>query len=473
MAPTHTMQVLEQIRVSPPPGSVKDNSILLTFFDVFMAQIHPVQLLFFYQYPHSTTHFLHTHFPNLKHSLSLSLQLFYPLAGHLTRSPETGDHVIRYINGDSVALTIAESDADFERLTTNLARPVKEFHHLVPPLSTSDTEKMPILAVQVTLFSNSGICIGISIHHGATDGRSLTHFMKSWASICRAEGDLSVITSPPFVDRTMVASLDQIKRKFFIEMEKVNVNNSDVVKKTKDADMVKDTFVLGRADLERHKATFVLGRADLERLRQWVLARVDPSWKPSHYSSFVITCAYVWICLVKVRKIDGDKRVNITFPMDCRACLDPPLPSTYFGNCIATCFAEEKASDLGGENALVLASEAIRRAIRGMEDGVLKGAELWNQKFLSFLGELVLIVGSSPRFRMYDIDFGWGRVKKVEIISIAGSDLLSLAESRDEEGGVEVGLALHEHEILHFSSLFEEGLKMGKLLEKYKVYAKL
>ncbi|XP_077224757.1 malonyl-coenzyme A:anthocyanin 3-O-glucoside-6''-O-malonyltransferase-like [Tasmannia lanceolata] len=394
MAPPHTIQVLRHIRVSPPPGSVTDNSLILTFFDVQGLIIPPVQHLFFYQHPHPSTHFLNTLLPTLEHSLSLSLQLFYPLAGHLILSPDTREHEIRYINGDLVSLTIAESDADFHKLTTNLPRDATQLHHLIPPLPTSDNEKMPLLALQVTLFPNSGICIGTSIHHAIVDGSSFIHFMKSWASICNSGGDLSLVSSLPIFDRTLSLSLDHIKRKFFMDLEKVKFNEStdELKEKIEDRDVV--------------LATFMLGRGDIERLKQWVLARVKPSCKLSHYSSFVLTCAHVWICQVKARNVVGEKRVHFVNAMDCRGWLDPPLSDGYFGNCFGSGFAEANASNLCGENGLVVALEAIKGAILRMKEGVLKDAELWIQKFLSLSGEWI-ISADSPKFRMYEINFGW------------------------------------------------------------------
>ncbi|XP_077213806.1 malonyl-coenzyme:anthocyanin 5-O-glucoside-6'''-O-malonyltransferase-like [Tasmannia lanceolata] len=449
MAPPHKVQILEQTRVSPPLNSVPDASITLTYFDILWLQLNPVQVLFFYDHPLPTTQFRQTILPNLKNSLSLSLQLFYPLAGNLTLSQQTGNHEISYINGDSVSLIIAESDSDFYRLTANHARDVTEFHTLLPPLrSPSDAGKNPVLALQVTLFPDAGFSIGMSIHHTAADGSSITHFRKSWASICRSGGDLSVITSPPIIDRTVAKRFEQIQRNYFIEMEKINVK-----------DRVKEFEVKKTDDQEVVRATFVLARSDIERLRQWVLARVE---KPYRYSSFVLTYAYVWVCLVKLRKVVGERKVHVAFAVDCRARLDPPIPSAYFGNCVIGFFAELKASELGGENGLVVGSEAIRKAIQGMNEDVLKDAELCIPKLLSLSGELVLSVAGSPRFRAYDTDFGWGGPKKIEVISIEGTGAMSLAETRDEEGGVEVGLALPKHEHVDFASIFEEGLRVFK-----------
>ncbi|XP_077213993.1 malonyl-coenzyme:anthocyanin 5-O-glucoside-6'''-O-malonyltransferase-like [Tasmannia lanceolata] len=407
-------------------------------------------MVFFYEHPLPTTHFLQTTLPNLKNSLSLSLQLFYPLAGNLTLSLQTSNHEIHYIDGDSVSLTVAESYSDFYKLTTNHPRDVTEFHPLVPPLQTTPaTEKNPLVALQVTVFPNAGISIGMSIHHAAADGRSMAHFRKSWASICRSGGDLSVITEPPIMDRTLAARLKQIERNYFKEMEKIKVKHrleEFVVKKTEDQEMV--------------RATFVLTRTDIERLRQWVLARVEPSQKPSHYSAFVLTLAYMWICLAKLRKVVGDKTVHVAFPVDCRTRLDPPLPSAFFGNCIGGCHAELKASELGGENGLVVGSDAIQKAMWGMKEEVLKDAELWISKFLSFSGDFVLTVADSPRFHNYETDFGWGEPMKIEVISIEGMCAMSLTETRDEEGGLEVGLALPKQEQVDLASIFEEGHKI-------------
>ncbi|XXG39042.1 hypothetical protein AAC387_Pa01g0102 [Persea americana] len=119
MAPPNTVEVLELSRVAPPPGSVSEASLPLTFFDVFWIVLPPVQRLFFYEFsPTNTTtsHFFNSLLPHLKHSLSLALQLFYPLAGNLILSPQTGEHEVRYVEGDSISFTVAESTADFHQL---------------------------------------------------------------------------------------------------------------------------------------------------------------------------------------------------------------------------------------------------------------------------------------------------------------------------------------------------------------------
>lgn len=186
--------------------------------------IPPVQRIFFYEFSHpntiTTTHFLESLLPNLKQSLSLALQLFYPLSANLRLSPETGEHEPHYV--DSVSLTVAESAAeDFHRLVSNHPKDAKEFHPVVPNLPTSSS----LLALQVTLFPNSGISIGICLHHVAADGRSLAHFMKSWSSINRT-GHLSSISALPLYDRALIKDPNGLKKLFKDQMTRIKFEKS-------------------------------------------------------------------------------------------------------------------------------------------------------------------------------------------------------------------------------------------------------
>ncbi|XXG39035.1 hypothetical protein AAC387_Pa01g0100 [Persea americana] len=74
-------------------------------------------------------------------------------------------------------------------------------------------------------------------------------------------------------------------------------------------------------------------------------------------------------------------------------------------------------------------------------------------------GDPLLSVAGSPRLQVHDVDFGFGRPRKVEVISIEESGAMSLAESREDGGrGIEVGLALPESEMERVTYLFKEGL---------------
>ncbi|RWR78431.1 phenolic glucoside malonyltransferase 2-like protein [Cinnamomum micranthum f. kanehirae] len=440
MAPPNTIEVLELSRVAPPPGSVSEASLSLTLFDVIWVQAPPVQRLFFYEFspPNTTTtsDFFNTLLPHLKHSLSLALQLFYPLAGNLVLSSQTGEHEVLYVEGDSISFTVAESTADFHHLVGNHQKNAEELHPLVSHLPPPS-----LLALQVTLFPNSGFCIGITLHHVVADGRSLAHFMKSWASIYRT-GDVSSITTLPSFDRSLVKDVKGLKK--ILLTQTADFKMEETLKGTDVANEVHPV-----------RATFVVGRAQIERLRQRVLAS-----RPElpHCTPFVLTCAHVWVCMVKARGDIGDKTVHFIFAVDCRARLDPTVPATYFANCIGLAFAEAKGCDLAREDGLAAGSDSIGRAIHGLADGPLAGAEGWIPRVLKMAGERVISVAGSPKFRVYDTDFGWGRPRKTEVLSIEKTGAIYMGESRDEEGGIEIGVAISKSEMDGFASLFEEGL---------------
>jgi hypothetical protein len=95
------------------------------------------------------------------------------------------------------------------------------------------------------------------------------------------------------------------------------------------------------------------------------------------------------------------------------------------------------------------------------ENGVLEGAindgyDKYNSLINDGFGDFG--VAGSNRFGVYETDFGWGRPKKVEIVSVDRGLTIGLAESKDGNGGVEVGLVLNKHVMDLFSNLFLEGL---------------
>nr|XP_010918830.1 anthocyanin 5-aromatic acyltransferase-like [Elaeis guineensis] len=270
------LRVLENSRVSPPPGSVATASIPLTFFDViWLMHYQPVERLFFYDFPHPTAHFIDSCLPNLKTSLSLTLQHFFPFAGNLRRSLGSDDrYEICYVDGDSVPFTVAEHDGDL------------------------------------------------------------------------------------------------------------------------------------------------------------------------------------------MRGVASDRKAYLLFPVDCRGRLQPPLPAAYFGNCVGPCFVEVAVGDVIGEEGFVAAAEAIGKAIEGTKDGILDDAERWIRRLVPVLHELPMSVAGSPKFRVYETDFGWGGPQKVLVTSILGPGAISVAESKDEQGGIEIGMVLLKHVMDEFSARFWNGLKL-------------
>ncbi|BFG26525.1 hypothetical protein CerSpe_127990 [Prunus speciosa] len=462
MAELNSVRVVEVCNVAPQPslpaGSATPppEALPLTLFDLLWLRFARVQRLFFYEI--STSFETTTLVSKLKASLSIALQQFLPLAGSITWPQDSPKPVLTYVQGEAVSLTIAQSYADFHHLSSrsNFVE-AKEYHSLVPELPTSH-EKAAALAFQVTIFPNgNGFSVGTAMHHAILDGKSYYMFVKSWAHICKHLGDdPSVSALPdqlkPFFDRRVVqdpAGLEAIYSDEFPSMDGRSNNRS----------LMPSKFRAPAPDSIR--GTFVFTRPKIEALRLLVKEKNQQHEYQSvqkYLSTFCITCAYTWVCLVKAEEIQGEKAF-MGFTADCRSRLDPPISSNYFGNCLVIRLVVAETKALLGEDGLTVAVNAICEAVKSLDDGVLSGAENWIKPLYSVGGdEKVLSVAGSPRFEIYEADFGWGRPNKVEIVSIEGTGAMSMSESKDGAGGVDVGLVLGKNCVQVFATLFAEGL---------------
>ncbi|CAK9170635.1 unnamed protein product [Ilex paraguariensis] len=439
-------KVLERCQISPPPGSVSPTSLPLTFFDIPWLLFPPNQPLFFYDFPHSTTHFNQTFLPALKHSLSLTLQHFFPLAGNLTAPPLSTNPHLSYTDGNSLSLIIAESTADFHYLSGHHHRQVEDFHHLAPALSpclSCDPHAHPLLAIQVTLFPNCGICVGFKYHHVAADGRTFNNFLKSWTSICSmlihhlSLPEVNKNKLSPCYDRSVIKDPNGFESILLREWWNPKNSEKEVTSTNAFDDMV--------------RSTFVMGRTDMQKLKQWIMTRSKniPGSHPLLLSPYVLTCSLVWVCLIKTLWAD-----NVSMGKDPEphyfgfiaggiTRLDFPVPTNYFGNCVGFGRSMAMRSELLEENGIVFAAKAIGDTIKKLDRGILENAENWIREWKVFSSsELHVMVVGSPKLEQYGLDFGWGKPRKIEEGSIDKTRAISLCECRDMEGGIEIGLAL-------------------------------
>ncbi|BAF08776.2 Os02g0486500 [Oryza sativa Japonica Group] len=105
-----------------------------------------------------------------------------------------------------------------------------------------------------------------------------------------------------------------------------------------------------------------------------------------------------------------------------------------------TLIRDELADAAGGVfTACAAVAVAIDEAVRG-EPAYWEG---WTERVMEACrDDAPFSVAGSTRFRVYDVDFGFGRPAKVEIVSVAKTGAVSAAEDRSGAGGIEVGIAL-------------------------------
>nr|TKS12688.1 phenolic glucoside malonyltransferase 1-like [Populus alba] len=330
-------------------------------------------------------------------------------------------------------------------------------HPCVPKLSTSDV-KASIIALQITLFPNKGFSIGCTTHHAVLDGKSSILFMKAWAHICKHNSCLLPTELIPFLDRTVVQDPEGIDIEYSNNWSSINQASGD-----SNARSLKP-FPSREAPPTSVRATFKFSREDIKKLRERILSQLDKvsdkkDTEAIHLSSFAITLSYALACLVKARGLKSDDTIMFGIAADCRARLDPPIPTNYFGNCVFLHVAVLAGSAMQ-DDGIVFVAQKVSEVIKRIEKAALEGAKEKVKKVMAIEPAVIPVgVAGSARFEVYGVDFGWGRPKNVEVTSIDRTGAISMAESKGESGGVEIGLVLKKEVMEIFENLFVSGLK--------------
>ncbi|XP_057790488.1 phenolic glucoside malonyltransferase 1-like [Salvia miltiorrhiza] len=441
---------LENCRIYP--SSSRQFCTPLTHFDIPFLQSDPTKRLIFFDLPCSDLYFHEHILPSLKNSLSLTLAHFLPLAGNVVLLLNSGSPMIRCVAGDSVSLIAAQSDQDLHYLASHHQRVADHFYECVPelPLATrcADFVVFPVVALQITLFAGQGICIGITNHHAVADGSSIVNFVKSWGCANRSRDAEEHL---PVFDRALVEDpekLDSIAWKF-VKNRNPHLDISPSVVEF---------------PINRIRSTLLLTKNQIEILKNHVYAKTP---NLGAVSSFTVISAYAWICSLKAAAApddDDDEIVYFSFAANCRGRLNPPLPESYFGNCLVFVRAGSRRGSLRKEGGFVVAVESIREASRRIlqsDRGVVESAD-WPLDFRKYSGQWRVSVAGSPRFDVYEADFGWGKAKKQEFVHIDRDMSISLCKSRDFEGGFEIGVSRKKAEMDVFERVFGD---MKRVLE--------
>lgn len=367
-----------------------------------------------------------------------------------------------------LVLAKCNDDAKFNHLLDNSPRDASESRSLLPHLESSDSHAS-VMSLQITFFPNKGFSIGINSHHAVLDGKSSTMFVKAWAYACKSCEEESPLSLKPELEPLF--DRDLIKDPTCLETAIINnwtlmatqIDPSD----TSNGRSLKIMSLPTRANLVR--AMFDLKRGDLEKIKKRVLSKWElveeetfsAFSKPTTLSTFVACCAYVSVCIAKATHgAENADKFCLAFTADCRARLEHPIPENYFGNCVVSHIVDTQPDDFIKEDGVVVVAKRIWSKTKMLEKRLIEGIDTVIPRFGAMLREGVkgISVSGSNRFGVYESDFGWGRPAKVEITSIDRGLTIGLAESKDEKGGVEVGLALNKHAMDLFQAIFYEGL---------------
>ncbi|XP_065859538.1 phenolic glucoside malonyltransferase 1-like [Euphorbia lathyris] len=285
--------------------------------------------------------------------------------------------------------------------------------------------------------------------------------MKSWAHICKENFDDDVAALlprdlTPIFDRTGV---DEPQEFATFILNKILSSSDPNPKSLKLPRFTRDIGNLVRANFE-------ISRQNITKLRRKIVSQLNGEEKDTHLSTFVVSYAYIIVSIVKAKQLEKKGKVGFLFSGDCRSRLNPPLPTNYFGNCVIGSFVLIDTETIAEGDLIVWVVKELSRMIKELEIRVKNmSSDREIENLLNFernivkVADLIIGVAGSPQFGIYGTDFGWGKPNKIQIVSIDNRGAISMAESRDGNGGIEVGLVLKKHEMEMFSSLFVNGFK--------------
>ncbi|CAK7325820.1 unnamed protein product [Dovyalis caffra] len=426
---------------------------------------------------------------HLKKSLSQTLSHFAPLAGRF--------------NTDSngyVRITCNDAGVDFIHATaTNYS-----IQDILYPLHVPDCIRgffafestvsyqghyKPILAVQVTELAD-GIFIGCSMNHSVTDGTSFWNFFNTFAEVSR--GIKKISRQPDFSRNSILISEAVLKvpqggpQATFDENEPLSERifsfSREAILKLKSR--VNNKKWCQNSDTNIDIAE-LMGKQSNDTLFQihenGKMTAILESWfknavsKPQEtesnlsmveISSFQSLCALLWRAVTRARKLNPSKSTTFRMAVNCRHRLSPKLDPLYFGNAIQSVPTYASAGDVVSRDLRWCAEQLNKNVAAHNDEMIRRFVKNWESNPRCFpLGNVdgaSMTMGSSPRFPMYDNDFGWGRPLAVRSGKANKFDgKISAFPGREGNGTVDLEVVLapetmagieSDHEFMQFVS---------------------
>ncbi|XP_073047472.1 uncharacterized acetyltransferase At3g50280-like [Primulina eburnea] len=362
----------------------------------------------------------------LKRGLSLTLSRFPPLAGRLV----TDSDGYVYVSCDDGGVDFVHADGCYfwvrdllGSVDGDLPEAVKGFFAFDGMVSYQGHFR-PIMAVQVTELAD-GVFIGCSVNHAVVDGTSFWNFFNTFAEMSRGVRRISrapdfsrdsVLVSPavlklPAGGPKVTFSVDSpVREKIFrfssesILKLKAKVNNQ----KWEIEDGVDAAEVMGKFSNDAHKFS-----DEKKTPLPWLRTAVSNQPNSAEISSFQSLSALLWRGITRARKLSPSKKTTFRMAVNFRHRLKPNLDPLYFGNAIQSIPTYASAGEVLSHD-LRWCAEQLNKAVAAHGNAtVRKLVEEWERDPRCFpLGNFdgaMITMGSSPRFPMYDNDFGWGR----------------------------------------------------------------
>lgn len=358
---------------------------------------------------------------SLRRSLSSTLSLFPALAGRFSTSPAGHIYIVCNDAGVDFVAASAKHVKVSDVLIPGKDVPLlfREFFVFERLVSYNGHHK-PLAAVQVTELDD-GVFIGCTVNHSVTDGTSFWHFFNTFADV--TSGACKIKHLPDFTRHTVFDSpvvlrvppggprvtfdADQPLRERIFHFSRAAITKLKQRTNNRVNGIETPVKCNGNGDINGKLTTVLDG-----------YLKSDTNNKKNHdrtaeISSFQSLSAQLWRSVTRARNIDPSKTTTFRMAVNCRHRLEPKMDPYYFGNAIQSIPTLASAGDLLSKDLRWSAEQLHRNVVAHDDATVRRGIASWESDPRLFpLGNpdgASITMGSSPRFPMYDNDFGWGK----------------------------------------------------------------
>ena len=423
-SPAPAVTVISKTTVTPAQKSAMDD-LKLSVSDLPMLSCHYIQKGgLFTRPPFPSTTLLSL----LKDGLASALSHFPPLAGRLKTDQDGYVYIICNDAGVDFVHAVAKSVFIRDILSPpDVPDVVKDFFTFDRTVSYKG-HFIPILAVQVTELAD-GVFIGCSVNHSVMDGTSFWNFFNTFAEVSR--GVKRISRSPDFTRNSVLISPAVLK---VPEGGPAVTFNENEPLRERIFSFSREAILELKAKVNNRRISAIelLGKSSNDpwkdskmpsKIENWIRNAVSGS-NPQNttteresmavqISSFQSLCALLWRCVTRARKMGSSRATTFRMAVNCRHRLEPKLDPLYFGNAIQSIPTVASVGDILSRDLRWAAEQLNKNVQEHQNETVRRFVADWESNPRCFpLGNFdggMMTMGSSPRFPMYDNDFGWGR----------------------------------------------------------------
>lgn len=432
-APKAVVTVTKTSRVLPsklPEGST--TPVQLVTFDLPYITFYYNQKLLVYKSSSEDACSFEEAVERLKAGLAAALEHFYQLAGRLGKDEE-GVLRVECEGENLIGVEVVEAAAEGVAVDDLAQGDAPEYmQEIVPNTGVMNLEGLerPLLAVQFTKLKD-GLAIGCAFNHAILDGQSTWHFMGSWAELSRGS---TTISTAPFLDRTKARNT---RVKLPLPASAAEHERTDPTASNPNLKPLREKI-------------FTFPGPAVSAIKSATNAALPAGSPP--LSTFQSLGAHVWRAVCRARHLKPEDYTVFAIFIDCRRRIDPPVPESYFGNLIQAIFTVTAAGALQAA-PVEYGADLLRQVIASHTAVAIdRRSSEWEADPKLFYyrdaGINCVAVGSSPRFRVYDVDFGFGRPEKVRSGSNNKFDgMMYLYQGKEGGGSIDIEITL-DHDAL-------------------------